>query len=151
MCPLKSRAIHLHQSIVVYSFLGFPRSWKSFFSFWQAWAWMESYIVYPEIWWHHTLLFPPRSFFEAKTVYYRYQSHPNRVSPKKIIAPKLRVNITYCFFVGWIGVYFATTGPSLKAVNLRFIFEAKLIHYYDILLMVQKSHSQPPFGCFWNP
>lgn len=33
MCPLKSRAIHLHQSIVVYSFLGFPRYGRVFFRF----------------------------------------------------------------------------------------------------------------------
>ena len=71
--------------------------------------------------------------------------------PKKNHCSKAESQHHILFFVGWIGVYFATTGPSLKAVNLRFIFEAKLIHYYDILLMVQKSHSQPPFGCFWNP
>ena len=96
---------------------------------WQS-TYKKLWYVYPEIWWHHALHFPPRRLFLAKTIdYYRYQSHPNRVPPN-IIAQSWESTSNTVFFVGWIGVYFATTGPSLKAVNLRIVFEAIMIMTY---------------------
>ena len=89
---------------------------EEFFSFWQAW--MESYVgnnscridkAPIENYDMYILRFddttpftsPQDLFWKQKQYIIDINPFPNRVSPKKVIAPKLRVNIKYCFFL-WV-------------------------------------------------